>query len=215
MNTKAKSVVAAAIGITLFFGPGLLFAQQPKGVYKAVTLPGVHFSRVPQSVQMTRPAELANVPPAPVALAPQARQATYNQIRAAAGLAQTPPAAVVPARVTLTPEAPKSGRSHYSLYNGHNYPNWLEAMAGMMQSTPFTYAAGYLSFTFETVPGKTYMVDLFVSPEKDYGLAGLFSGVVRPQNGHILVGFTANTNVSQLQVDRQFYFYRCELTQVN
>ena len=40
----------------------------------------------------------------------------------------------------------------------------------MMQSAPFTYAAGYLSFTFETVPGKTYMVDLFVSPERDTGL---------------------------------------------
>ena len=127
MNTKAKSVVAAAIGITLFFGPGLLFAQQPKGVYKAVTLPGVRFSKVPQSVQMTRPAELANVPPAPVALAPQARQATYNQIRAAAGLAQTPPAAVVPARVTLTPEAPKCGRSHYSLYSGAQVPQLVRS----------------------------------------------------------------------------------------
>lgn len=215
MKIKAKCVVAAAIGITLFLGAGLLLAQQPKGVYKAVAPQGIHFSKVPQSMQMARPAELANVPPAPAALAPQARQTTYNQIRAAAGLAQAPPAAVVPARVTLTPEAPKSGQSYYSLSNGHNYPNWLEAMARMGQSTPVTYAAGYLTFTFETVPGKTYMLDLFVSPEKDYGLAGLFSGVVRPQNGHIIVGFTANANLSVLQVDRQFYFYRCELTQVN
>ena len=215
MKIKAKCVVAATIGITLFLGAGLLLAQQPKGVYKAVALPGVHFSRVPQSVQMARPAELANVPPAPAALASQARQATYNQIRAAAGLAQTPPAAVVPARVILTPEAPKSGRSYYALYDGSNYPNWLDAMAGMMQSTPFTYVVGNLFFTFETVPGKTYMLDLFVSPEKDYGVGGLFNGVVRPQNGHILVGFTANASFSQLQVERQFFFYRCELTQVN
>ncbi|MBP1599671.1 MAG: hypothetical protein H6Q05_5048 [Acidobacteria bacterium] len=84
-----------------------------------------------------------------------------------------------------------------------------------MQSTPFTYVVGNLFFTFETVPGKTYMLDLFVSPEKDYGVGGLFNGVVRPQNGHILVGFTANASFSQLQVERQFFFYRCELTQVN
>ena len=54
MKIKAKCVVAATIGITLFLGAGLLLAQQPKGVYKAVALQGIHFSKVPQSVQMAR-----------------------------------------------------------------------------------------------------------------------------------------------------------------
>jgi hypothetical protein len=204
MKIKAGRIMAATITITLFLGPGLLFAQQPKGVYKALAPQGIHFSKIPQQVQMDRPAEIVNVPPAPAALAPQVRQATYNQIRAAAGLAQTPPAAVVPARVTLTPEAPKSGNSYYILYNGYNFPDSL-----------YTYAVEKLIFSFETVPGKTYMVDLFVSPQKEYGFAGLFNGVVTPQNGHILVGFTANASVSHLHVYRKFYFYRCELTLVN
>jgi hypothetical protein len=212
MKIGTKHAVAAAIGITLFLGAGLLPAQQTKALHKAVALPGVFFSKVPQNVQMARPAELANIPPAPAALAPQARMAAFNQTRTAAGLSQSPPAAIAPARVVLTPEAPKSGRSHYAIYQGSNYP---DPYLSMGFPTPFTYVAGYLLFTFETIPGKTYMVDLYVSPHKDYGVAGLFSGIVRPQDGHILVGFTANAALSVLQVDRQFTFYRCELTLVN
>jgi hypothetical protein len=204
MKINAGRIMAATITITLFLGPGLLFAQQPKGVYKALAPQGIHFSKVPQQVQMARPAEIANVPPAPAPLPAPSRQASYNQIRAAAGLMQATTAVVTPAHVILTPASPKSGNSYYILYNGHNFPN-----------TPFTYAVEALIFSFETVPGKTYMVDLFVSPPKEYGFAGLFNGVVRPQNGHILVGFTANASFSHLQVDRQFWFYRCELTQVN
>lgn len=215
MKINAKCIVAAAIGITLFLSPGLLLAQQPKGVYKALAPQGIHFSKVPQQVQMDRPPEIANVPPAPAALAPQVRQATYNQIRAAAGLMQATTAVVAPAHVILTPDRPRSGQSSYALYNGYNYPDPRVLTNGPTESMPITYSTNHLTFTFDTIPGKTYMVDLFVDPQKMYTLQGAFTGTVAPQNGHLIIGFTANSRVSQLRVLSGFYFYRCELTQVN
>jgi hypothetical protein len=215
MKINAKCIVAAAIGITLFLSAGLLLAQQPKGVYRAVTLPGVHFSRVPQGVQMERPAELANIPPAPAPLPAPSRQASYNQIRAAAGLMQATTAVVAPAHVILTPDAPKSGQSSYALYNGYNYPDPRVLTNGPPEIMPITYSTNHLTFTFDTIPGKTYMVDLFVSPQKMYTLQGAFTGTVAPQNGHLIIGFTANSRVSQLRVLSGFYFFRCELTQVH
>jgi hypothetical protein len=215
MKIKAKCVVAAAIGITLFLGAGLLLAQQPKGVYKAVAPQGIQFSKVPQSVQMERAAELANIPPAPAPLPAGARQASYNQIRVAAGLVQVTTTAVVPAHVTLTPEAPKSGHNSYAVFNGHNFPDPSQWKFGPAQTMPMSYASGSMYFNFDTIPGKTYMVDLYVSPQKNYYLQGAFNGTVTPQNGHIIVGFTANARESQLKVGSYFYFYRCEITLVN
>lgn len=214
MRIKTKHVVAAAIGITLSLGAGLLHAQPPKGVYKALAPQGIQFSKVPQSVQMERPAELANIPPAPPPLPAGARQASYNQIRAAAGLVQAT-TAVVPAHVILTPEAPKSGRNSYAVYDGHNYPDPSLWKFNPAQTLPFAYTRNGLYFSFDTIPGKTYMVDLYVTPQKEYFLQGAFTGKVTPQNGHILVGFTANARESQLRVGSYFYFYRCEITLVN
>jgi hypothetical protein len=215
MKIGTKHAVAAAIGITLFLGAGLLLAQQTKALHKAVTLQGVQFSKLPQGVQMERPAELANIPPAPPPLPAGARQATYNQIRAAAGLVQVTTTAVVPAQVTLTPEAPKSGRNSYAVYDGHNYPDPGQWKFYPAQTLPFAYTRNGLYFIFDTIPGKTYMVDLTVTPQKEYYLQGAFTGKVTPQNGHILVGFTANARESQLRVGSYFYFYRCEITLVN
>ena len=214
MRIKAKCVVTAAIGIALFLGAGLLLAQPPAGMHKAIALQGIHFSKVPQSVQMERPAELANIPPAPPPLPAGVRQATYNQIRASAGLVQAT-TAVVPAHVTLTPETPKSGRNSYAVYDGHHYPDPSQWKWGPGQTMPMSYSRNALYFAFDTIPGRTYMVDLYVAPQKDYFLQGAFTGKVTPQNGHILVGFTANARESQVRVGSYFYFYRCEITLVN
>lgn len=193
-------------------------SQQPvqqlqKGIQPAAT-DGVYFSKTPQSVKLELPPELKTAPPSPAQLTSQSRLAAINKIRQ--NIALPPVQLIPPAHVILTPDAPRFRESFYSILVGSNYPN--------PKISPRTTTNKNLLFEFNTVPGKTYMIDLHVSQSTTevnvkYNLSGIFTGTVTPKNGHIIIGFTAKTSNSSLDVARyasfSWNFYRCELTQVN
>jgi hypothetical protein len=84
----------------------------------------------------------------------------------------------------------------------------------------------YLYFG-ETVPGKTYMLDLSVGdypPHMDnaWQISGAYEGRVRPRKGHIIIGFTADNRETTLKLafagNAQFtkgYFFSAELTRLD
>ena len=230
MKIKTRYIILSLIGVILLVVPGMLFAVEPVAVKQPITMKGLYFSKTPQHVPLTPPPELKDLPPTPAPLTPQVRNRAINQIRGVVGLSPlipaTPTAPVVPPRVFLTPDKPKSGRSYYILVLGHNYPDPSLWTGNIGQVLPFSYGASasssYLTFVFDTIPGKMYMIDLFMQPERVFTLSGVFTGDVTPQGAHILVAFTANSTSSSLKVKAKtppytvpFFFWQCELTQVN
>ena len=225
MKIKTGSIMALAVGMTLMFDPVMVSPETFKQQMKPVALQRINFSKAPQGVQLVRPPALMDIPPSPAPLSPQMRNDAINQIRGAVGLTPLRPSApagsVVPVHVVLTPDRPKSGLSTYAVLHGHHFPdpkNW----EGLQQTIPFTCLPGEwessLLFNFDTLPGKTYMIDLFVGPQRVFILEGVFSGNVSPQDAHIIIGFTANSRISFLKVRTNaqgFFFWRGELTQVN
>jgi hypothetical protein len=171
---------------------------------------------------------------APGPLTVAQRVSAANAVRQAAGLNLAALGAIPPAHVVLTPDAPKSGKSYFCLYEAHSFPD-----AG------FGYYFGYLpptmtcsllgsesnmEFCFHTLPGATYMVDITIGPPPHpmpsqkppaVRLCGALSDEVAiPPQGHIVVGFTANDSVTWLGLTPVLsggglYFFRCELTRVN
>lgn len=225
MKIKTRYIILSLIGVILLVAPGMLSAVEPVAVKQPITMKGVYFSKTPQSEKLTPPPELKNLPPTPAPLTPQVRNQAINQIRGTVGLSPLKPTVpaepVVPAHVFLMPDAPKSGLSYYVLYRGHNYPD-PKSWTGLEQAIPFSYgldSTSFLIFTFDTLPGKTYMIDLTLGPQKIFTLSGVFTGDVTPQGAHILVAFTANSRTSSLKVRSKysgfFVFWRGELTQVN
>jgi len=233
MKIKTSYLILSLMVVILLVVPGMLFAIEPVMVKQSITMKGVYFSKTPQSVQVTLPPALKNIPRSPAPLTPQVRNNAINQIRGAIGLKAlipvVPAGTVVPTRVVLTPYAPKSGLSNYTIYNGHNFPDPRGGGSG--SGMPFSYvlpiSGSHLQFTFDTLPGKTYMADLAVGPDRTFTLLGAFGGEVNLQGSHIIIGFTANSKSSLLIVKAKevssasglsvpdFVFWRCELTQVN
>lgn len=218
MKIKLRCIIIAVIGIMLLFVSGMVSAQRPvqqlqKGIQPTAT-DTIYFSKTPQSVQLELPPEHKTTPPSPAQITSQSRLTAINQIRR--NIALPPVKLIPPTNVILTPDAPRFRDSFYSILVGSNYPN--------PKTISRTTTNNHLLFEFNTVPGKTYMIDLLVSQSTTvvnvkYNLSGIFTGTVTPQNGHIIIGFTAKTSNSSLDVARygslSWNFYRCELTQAN
>ncbi|MCK7504087.1 MAG: hypothetical protein MZV70_08250 [Desulfobacterales bacterium] len=114
----------------------------------------------------------------------------------------------------LTPGAPKSGQSYYNIIGGWNLP------AAAPSGVSWIFANKAIGFSFATIPGKIYMVDLSVhSFNQLINVSGAYNGSASPVDGHIFVGFSANSLESWLILtansNSDLCFYRCELTQVN
>jgi hypothetical protein len=201
------ATIAAAV-------PFVLHAQRPARAVRQATAPEIHFSATPRSVVPKLPPELANRPTAPIALTQPARIAALNAVRAKARLGSVQ--YVQPATVVLTPYAPKSGSSYYTLESGDNYPA-QEMYGGSDETRAFSHATGHdMKFHFGTIAGRTYLIDLFVQAEGGADLAGVFEGHVQPQAGHVIVGFTANSNRSELDIRGPgIFFFRCEITRLD
>lgn len=162
----------------------------------------------------------------PSRLPPKVRKQAIEDIRSAAGVKKRDLPSEPPVEISLTPLTPKSGNSWYNMTRGWSYP----AGTGM-NKTPFSAIAGvsanepyysYFLFYFETEQQKTYMLDCAVS-SRDKGarwlLGGAFAGEIMAQQGHLIIGFVADspaTNLTMSIVGSQVgYLYGCELTQVN
>lgn len=227
MKIKTRYIILCLTCMLLLVAPGMLFAVEPIAVKKPITMKGVYFSQTPPSAPLSAPLELKNIPPRPAPLTPQMRNQAINQIRGAIGFSPLKPVVptgpVVPAHVFLTPDVPRSGLSNYAVHLGHNYPDprsWTMNEQALPLSYVTSYSAGsFLLFTFDTLPGKTYMVDLIVAGPLTYKFEGVFAGEVNHQANHVIIGFTANSRSSALRVRQRdhirFFFWRCELTQVN
>jgi hypothetical protein len=232
MEIKARYIIISAVGMMLLLVPGLsspqLSTQTLQKVKQPLAVHNVYFSRISKSVPYRVPDILKEVAPIPGELTSQSRLLAVNKIRQYIALSAIP--FVPPARVILKPEAPKSGKSYYAIHQGGNFPDaclWPVYTPSVAEGIPFSWTrkSGFLYFFFNTIPGKTYMVDLSVSYSADNkeplaGLSGVYSGTATPQNGHIIIGFTANKSGSSLYLENRstkggMFFFRCELTQVN
>jgi len=217
MKIKTRYIILCLTCVILLVAPGMLFALEPIAVKIPITMKGVYFSQTPPSAPLSAP--LQQIPPAPPPLTAQMRNNAINAIRGAVGLHSLVPVQpaqpVVPPRVILTPWAPQSGQNYYNLKYGHNAPfdGYTEIYASGTNVTHGIY------IRFKTIPGKLYMVDLNTRPFQNrvFIVRGVFSGSVNPVNDHIFIGFTATESTSKLDVHNSagFYFWRCELTQVN
>jgi len=232
MKIKARYIIISAIGMMLLLVPSMLSAQLSEQTLQRVKQPlavdKVYFSGIPKSVPYRVPNILKKVPPIPGELTSQSRLVAVNKIRQYIALKAIP--FVPPAHVILRPEAPKSGKSYYAIHEGGNFPDpclWPVYTPSIAEGIPFSWTRqfGYLYFLFNTILGKTYMVDFSVSYSADNKeplaeLSGVYIGTITPQNGHIIIGFTANKSESSLYLTNRsskggMFFFRCELTQVN
>jgi hypothetical protein len=194
----------------------------PIMVKQPVAADRIYFSKAPQKVQLSLFPALQKIPRSQVVpLAPQGRLVAINKIRQQINLPalQQAPSA----KVFLAPYATKSGKSSYVIDHGSNCPDPL-ALSGVdfIPSGNILNPNGWLIFILQTIPGKTYMVDLSLnSNNKPIVFSGIFNGsITPPENYHVIIGFTANASQSDLSLNALpevefFTFFSCELTQVN
>jgi len=218
--------------VVLLVVPGVLLAVNPTTLQESAALKGVYYSETPQKMQlMLQDKLLKKPPPAPQELPLDRRVALINHFRqlAASGPKGSPAVLAAPLRqapprlVVLTPDAPRSGSNSYAITDGQNFPDPTTMhRVGMEGVPPYTFVNNdprTMFFYFKTIPGKTYMIDLSVSGQTaPFSLGWAYNGTVTPsQDSHIIVGVKANDTqiIFYLKSSADFYFYRCELTQVN
>lgn len=128
-----------------------------------------------------------------------------------------PPApSVPPAKVVLTPSVPVVNKN-FLVLNGYYSPKDNKMSVRFAQDQMIRYV-------FETVPGKTYLLDISVDANSRWKIKTPSSWMtnVIDQQGHLLIPFIAPPNNSffQLQLNAPYLGGSCnigsaELTQIN
>jgi hypothetical protein len=160
----------------------------------------------PKQVQLDP--QRANIGPSPPPLPAHIKLEAYNQVRKATG--QPAVQAAPPARVILTPGAAQSGSNLFDVYDGANMPSRGHAM--------LNGTAGYFFFRFQTVPGKTYLIDISLLGPL-WICSGAVEGQLKTQGGHLIAGFRATSTYETLLLkpgpSTMPVLFRAELTQVD
>ncbi len=128
-----------------------------------------------------------------------------------------PPAPTVPpAKVVLTPAMPVVNNSY--LYLTGYYAPKINSIAVKFDKTQ------RINYVFETIPGKTYLLDISVGANSQWTIYNNASGWIpnmSDQQGHLLIPFIARLNNChfqlQLNAPQSVYCYvgSAELTQIN
>jgi len=160
----------------------------------------------------------------PAPLSVQKRTGLIREFRMAAGMTAADMALVMPSppiQVVLTPDAPIKNRCDFSVWKGSHYPSGK----GAVETKACPYAVGHASrsgkffLNFWTRPNKSYFLDISVSPAGQWYLAGGVNGMLIPEDGHLTVGFKANSASTEIEFYKtsgnNFFFYRAELTQID
>ncbi len=162
----------------------------------------------------------------PAPLSPNMRAGLIREARTAAGMS----AAVIlkslaspPVQIILTPDAPMRNRCDFSVWTGSHYPSGKGAI--ITKDCPYAVGhagrSGKFFLNFWTRPGKSYFLDIAVSPGGEWYFVGGVNAKITAVNGHLIVGFQANSSATEIEFYKprgscgSFYFYRAELTQID
>jgi len=109
-------------------------------------------------------------------------------------LKMSPATAVPPAKVVLSPVNPV-------VYN--NYLILVGSYVPKSNTMAVMYNSGHLiKYFFETIPGKTYLLDISVEADSKWHVyhqsGGSMLPIMKDQQGHLLIPFIAGYNVNQV-----------------
>jgi len=226
------SLLIAAVFLFTSLSPAqkLLRKKRPATPQKMVLPHRVVFEKAPKlnlaTINKARLSEHMGVAlPAP--LPATKRAGLINKFRRAAGMSAaninlTEPSP--PVQVVLTPAAPMKDRCDFSVWIGSHYPSGKGAV--ITKACPYAVGHGHKNgrffLNFWTQPGKSYFLDISVSPAGTWNFSGGINGTLLPVDGHLTAGFRANNTTTEIQFYRpagggesNFYFYRAELTQID
>lgn len=184
-------------------------AVQPKQrtTSARTTSPDVTYSRSPKRPpHLPSPRTTARVTPpqgrrvmVPKPLTQEAYTAALARVRVLAGIPVDAPQEA-PSQVRLAPDWPRSGNNSFELWMG-------DIMRSGGMSSPFRaemdYPSSAIFLTFETVPGKTYLLDIRIAGGYSgvgdylnwYTTEGAVNSEMVASNeaGHLLLAFTADS----------------------
>ncbi len=151
----------------------------------------------------------ASVGKSPKPLKKSIRKKKIAQIRSIVRVSKgkTPTLPDPPAEVVLTAGNSRVGRSYMSVSDGSTVfsPSNLDGALAIKLNDENSY----ITLNFATQPGRTYMLDCFVSrtpvSRTSWKLRGGITGQLTPNatdtnGGHLIAGFVANRSVTQIEI---------------
>ena len=183
-----------------------------------IASPQLLFEKAPKTISLTSSTEDSGGTQ-PVPLTAYERKDAIRRCRIASGMSTAainaaPPSP--PVNVVLTPDVPVRSGCHFSMYYGIFRP-WDDHM----HATIIHRFGGFFRLIFWTQPGKSYFLDISANPvgrDHTWVLEGGINGSLTDTNGHLITGFTADSNYVTIDFynrSRNSVFYRAELTQIN